>query len=1659
MKAFYLKQFFRSSVMTLFLCFGLTSGWAQYTGVGTFTKVTSEAELTDGYYVVTNETDAFAMNNTHTTFFGHTAVTPSSGELMNPDASIVWKIETNGSGKTIYNEVIEKYVGWISGNAASAEDAPADTNRWTFSYADSKWTVNNVATPVRQLSYNWGSPRFAAYGNNNQQELQLYKLGEIPTDPVLNASETEITGLGYMEGNTPASQSFSLNGLNLDPANGNITVTAPANFQVSTDDVSFNNSLNIAYTDGALAATDVYVRLNESLMVGAYNGDIEISGGGVTNVTVSVEGIVTEFVNICGEEDFSNIPTNSPTSYNTRTWTGNNDVEWTVDDARTDQTIDGEAILLRASTLTNTTPISGGVGTISFDYKRTFANNSTLKVFVNGTQYGGDITVSEETPTNFSTQVNVSGDITIEIVNTGQRTTIDNLTWTCYSAGPPTQVATPTFMVTGEANGVDTYWNTASITLETTTDGATIYYTTNGDDPTTSSTLYTGVFVASSTTTIKAFAVADDLDDSAIAEKTITITEPATTTIPYSEAFSNTLGDWISYTNSGVNWVAGSAGVSVNGYNSQSELVWLLSPKFLSIEVNSLLSFDHASQFTNGNDLEIRYSTDYAGYGDPTAANWTTLQAIASVSNGSVTDLAIPASGDIHIAFVYTDISSPYAQWTVSNFSIEEPSTDPVLSASETELTGFAYGLGSGPSASQSFVLSGENLDGSEDVTLLADTGFEISLDDTSFDNELVLTDYEGENTTIYVRLASGLALGAHSGVILIDGYGAEEEVSISGSVLAVPVVTEASDLTAQVDVAYSYQIIASDEPFSYVISSEALPAGLSLDTETGFISGTPTVAGEFIFGVEATNNIGTSEEGVFILTVAKGVQTVDGLGNVDTYLGDADITLPTITDQGFTLVYEVEPNAVASISGNTISFTGLGSIDFIAYTEDEDDNYEDYLEIFTITVTEAPETPKVIISQVYEGASNNKWIELANVGDTTIDLSQVKIAIWSIGGSAGNGDTSEVPTTTTLSGSLIPGATFLIRNANASATVPHNPMPTADLSGTAQTNFNGNDALALMDLDDNIIDAFGDGINNLDKSFHRKAGVLNPNSSFTLSEWEERTLADIAAADDTMTEYIGTHIYGVTAVVWTIDNQWSGTPSITEDVVIEGDLIVTDLNSFEAKTLTVNGSLTIEAEGWVTIAENITNNGTFVVESGANLIQLSANTGDNVGAISVHRNSSLIKHLDYTLWSSPVAGQGLQAFSPLTLWYRIYTYDTTLDEWESVFSSQEDNDVNFEQAIGYMFRAPNDFETTPYIYDGTFTGIPQSGNVTVTFGTTGTYQGVGNPYPSNIKVEGADGFWNENPNTGTLYFWTNVNPWDNQDEDYTGNNWSTYNKVGGVGVANPADNDAKLANGIIPVGQGFMVETDGLITDVTFTNSMRATDEGVFFKVADAEKNRLWLSLSQDNNIFNQLLVGYLEGATQGFDFGFDGKIFNYTGSALYSLIDNNEGSYTIQGRSLPFDDNDVVALGFRASNQGTFTISLTDFDGLFTESQDIFLRDNLTQNEQNLKTGNYTFVSGEGTFDNRFEIVYKESGDLSTTNPNLNNNWLVYTKDRKFQIETQGFEIKEVVVYDMLGRVVYQKQANGTSHTTSDFRANGVLVVKVITTDNQILTKKTTI
>lgn len=79
-------------------------------------------------------------------------------------------------------------------------------------------------------------------------------------------------------------------------------------------------------------------------------------------------------------------------------------------------------------------------------------------------------------------------------------------------------VATPTFSPAG-----GTYTSTQNVSIATTTANATIRYTTNGSEPTSSSTAYSSPINVSSTTTIKAKAFKDGWTPSSTASATYTI--------------------------------------------------------------------------------------------------------------------------------------------------------------------------------------------------------------------------------------------------------------------------------------------------------------------------------------------------------------------------------------------------------------------------------------------------------------------------------------------------------------------------------------------------------------------------------------------------------------------------------------------------------------------------------------------------------------------------------------------------------------------------------------------------------------------------------------------------------------------------------------------------------------------------------------------------------------------------------------------------------------------------------------------------------------------------------------------------------------------------------------------------------------------------------
>ena len=98
---------------------------------------------------------------------------------------------------------------------------------------------------------------------------------------------------------------------------------------------------------------------------------------------------------------------------------------------------------------------------------------------------------------------------------------IDKLTVTYTESGAvETVVANPVFSLAGgEYEGAQT------VNISCTTADATIYYTTNGDVPSTSSNVYSDPITITENTTIKAYAVKDGLDDSEVVEAVYTITE------------------------------------------------------------------------------------------------------------------------------------------------------------------------------------------------------------------------------------------------------------------------------------------------------------------------------------------------------------------------------------------------------------------------------------------------------------------------------------------------------------------------------------------------------------------------------------------------------------------------------------------------------------------------------------------------------------------------------------------------------------------------------------------------------------------------------------------------------------------------------------------------------------------------------------------------------------------------------------------------------------------------------------------------------------------------------------------------------------------------------------------------------------------------------
>jgi hypothetical protein len=554
------------------------------------------------------------------------------------------------------------------------------------------------------------------------------------------------------------------------------------------------------------------------------------------------------------------------------------------------------------------------------------------------------------------------------------------------------------------------------------------------------------------------------------------------------------------------------------------------------------------------------------------------------------------------------------------------------------------------------------------------------------------------------------------------------------------------------------------------------------------------------------------------------------------------------------------------------------------------------------------------------------------------------------------------------------------------------------------------------------------------------------------------------------------------------VTNTWNGaswdngTPTISQALIFSGDYSSTgDINGCSCtvnigKNVIINSGNTLK----ITNAVTVSGTGTLTFENTSSLVQTN-NAAINSGNITYKRASSSALTSDYTYWSSPVVNQSLN-ISPSYAAGMFYSYDdfATPEGWK-----KETAATIMQIGKGYIIRGPQITSPPPPpgIYNATFVGTPNNGIKNIYIGPSGTSNLLGNPYPSAIN---ADTFLSDNSAfiEGTLYFWTHntaiqlafnitgVDVFGNPKVGsgalaYTSDDYASYNGTGGVAVSGGV-----VPTGKIAAGQAFFTTSKTTGGAVTYTNAMRLAGTTLvdktginqqFFKTKNnakttnaIEKDRIWLNLSNDQGAFKQTLVGYITDATNDYDSRFDGESFDGNEFVDFYSV-NNDKNLVIQGRALPFDENDTVPLGFKSTIDGDFTINIDQTDGLLA-SQPVFIEDKLTNTVTNLKTGNYTFNTVAGTFNDRFVLRYTDK-TLGTTDFNVQaNTVLVSIKNKQIKVNSFAETINMVTIYDLQGRQIYQKdKVNNNEFLIADFvSSHETLIVKTSLQNGKTVTDK---
>ncbi len=551
----------------------------------------------------------------------------------------------------------------------------------------------------------------------------------------------------------------------------------------------------------------------------------------------------------------------------------------------------------------------------------------------------------------------------------------------------------------------------------------------------------------------------------------------------------------------------------------------------------------------------------------------------------------------------------------------------------------------------------------------------------------------------------------------------------------------------------------------------------------------------------------------------------------------------------------------------------------------------------------------------------------------------------------------------------------------------------------------------------------------------------------------------------------------------FTTQNMWDPmAPDNTMSAIIEGTYLTEIQGDLEACELTIaeGGSLIVGANSYARIQNDITNDGVFSVLPTGSLVQVNDDAVvTNNSSLSVLIETPILEPRDFMIIGSPMTNDIPEiAPDPMNPGNTPHEIFRKLNHTTSSFSPNQDVQDEFPNGANFVDQEGDDWTTYTGIYtagEGFYTNPQESlqdGDKTYTIlyeqnATDGTMNNgiinyalgynmegtpaenenaspnlLSNPYPSAIS---ALDFLTANDAIDELYFWEhNTTPgafpgW--LTANFNMADISIFNSMGFSPAMTGSPTPATMGDFSISTGQGFGVKNNGATTNTgqtaVFNNSMRRVDNNNTLRNQTADKNRLWLSVkNSDYQLQSTALVGFVEDGTPFFDAKYDSDRIGAP-LGIYSHHLDGTGALAIQGREA-FNDAIEVGIGFSsqvALDAAEYSISLITMDGELFQDQPVYLRDNLTGIVTVLKNEPYTFTSGQGTFDNRFTLFFRDAEILNNQDIALNNISL-YPNPAKdlINISSPATMIDKIQLLDMKGSVLLMEENVASSLKTID-------------------------